>query len=102
MSEKEKVVAEVEAAVEVVKEKSYEDRPAKKFRRQGKKKVCIFCLDKSKAIDYKDIALLRKFVTEKGKIIPRRQTGVCSSHQRALAMAIKRARVVALLPYKAD
>lgn len=100
MSENEKeVVAEVAEVKEV---KTYEDRPARKFRKHSKKKVCIFCLDKSKSIDYKDIATLRKFVTEKGKILPRRQTGVCSKHQRELAVSIKRARVVALLPFQAD
>ena len=100
MSEVEKEVASVEAAPEF-KEKSYEDRP-KKYRKPNKKKVCMFCQDKSKAIDYKDVALLRKFITEKGKILPRRQTGVCSKHQRQLAAAIKMARVVALLPFQAD
>jgi small subunit ribosomal protein S18 len=63
-----------------------------------KPKVCIFCVDKS-AIDYKDIAQLRKFVSERGKIEPRRRTGVCAKHQRRLALAIKRARFLALLPY---
>lgn len=63
-----------------------------------KPKVCIFCADKS-AIDYKDIMLLRKFVSERGKIEPRRRTGVCAKHQRKLALAIKRARFLALLPY---
>jgi small subunit ribosomal protein S18 len=63
-----------------------------------KPKVCIFCVDKS-AIDYKDIVQLRKFVSERGKIEPRRRTGVCAKHQRKLALAIKRARFLALLPY---
>lgn len=81
--------------------KTFEDRP-KKYRKVGKKKVCPFCQDKSKTIDYKDSGRLRKFITEKGKILPRRQTGVCSIHQRELAQAIKRARHMALLPYKAD
>lgn len=101
MSEMEKVVSPVEAAPEV-REKSYEDRPAKKFRKPNKKKVCLFCQDKAKVIDYKDVATLRKFITEKGKILPRRQTGVCSKHQRQLAGEIKKARVVALLPFQAD
>lgn len=99
MSENEKVAVEV---AEVREPKTYEDRPVRKFRKPGKKKVCAFCVDKTKVIDYKDVATLRKFVTEKGKIVPRRQTGVCSKHQRELAAAIKRARVVALLPFKAD
>lgn len=76
--------------------------PAKKYRKPAKKKVCVFCQDKSIVIDYKDTARLRKFMTEKGKILPRRQTGVCSTHQRELALAIKRARVMALLPFQAD
>lgn len=99
MSDKEKLVEADLAhdAVEVNEEKGY-----KKFRKRSKKKVCMFCLDKAKAIDYKDVATLRKFVTEKGKIVPRRQTGVCSKHQRELALEIKRARIVALLPFKAD
>jgi small subunit ribosomal protein S18 len=63
-----------------------------------KPKVCSFCVDKS-AIDYKNIAQLRKFVSERGKIEPRRRTGVCAKHQRRLALAIKRARFLALLPY---
>jgi small subunit ribosomal protein S18 len=63
-----------------------------------KPKVCIFCVDKS-VIDYKNIAQLRKFVSERGKIEPRRRTGVCAKHQRGLALAIKRARFLALLPY---
>ena len=71
-------------------------------KRMPKKKVCQFCVDKMDDIDYKDVARLKKYVTEKGKMIPRRMTGVCAKHQRVLAVAIKRARVMALLPYKAD
>jgi small subunit ribosomal protein S18 len=63
-----------------------------------KPKFCPFCADKS-VIDYKDISKLRKFVSERGKIEPRRRTGVCAKHQRRLALAIKRARFLALLPY---
>ncbi len=70
------------------------------MRKPAKKKVCIFCVDKVDDIDYKDINKLRKFVTESGKIAPRRSTGTCAKHQRALATAIKRARQMALLPYK--
>lgn len=65
----------------------------------GRRKVCRFCADKSMFIDYKDSRGLSHFVTEGGKIIPRRITGTCSRHQRRLTVAIKRARVVALLPY---
>jgi len=71
-------------------------------KRVPKKKVCMFCVDHIEEIDYKDVAKLRRFVTEKGKILPRRMSGVCAKHQRPLAVAIKRARVMALLPYKAD
>ena len=74
-------------------------RPARKAPR---KKVCTFCVDKATEIDYKDVAKLRKFITEKGKIVPRRMSGVCAKHQRLLAEAIKRARVMALLPYVAE
>jgi small subunit ribosomal protein S18 len=71
-------------------------------RRPARRKVCTFCVDKVEAIDYKDTAKLRKFLTEKGKILPRRMTGVCAKHQRELAIAIKNARQMALLPYVAD
>lgn len=74
----------------------------KKFKRPSKKKVCIFCVDKVESIDYKDVNKLRKFITEKGKILPRRQTGVCAAHQRELTEAIKRARIMALLPFKGE
>ena len=66
-----------------------------------KKKVCKFCIQKLK-IDYKDADTLRRFVTERGKIHPRRITGTCAKHQRALALAIKRARIIALLPFVAE
>ena len=67
-----------------------------------RKKVCIFCADKVDFIDYKDSAKLRKFISERGKILPRRISGTCSKHQRELNTAIKRAREVALLPYVTD
>lgn len=70
--------------------------------RKGRRKVCGFCVDKVEHIDYKDVNRLRKFVTESGKIMPRRMSGVCASHQRELAIAIKRARIMALLPYVAE
>jgi small subunit ribosomal protein S18 len=66
-----------------------------------KKKVCKFCTQKLK-IDYKDADILRRFITERGKILPRRITGTCAKHQRALAMSIKRARIIALLPFVAE
>ncbi len=73
-------------------------------RRGGyrKKKVCQFCADKNKTIDYKDVETLKKYVTERGKILPKRVTGTCAVHQREVTKAIKRARIVALLPYQAD
>lgn len=74
----------------------------KKYRRMGRRKVCNFCVDKVGSIDYKDVNKLKKYITEKGKIVPRRQTGTCAKHQRELATAIKRARYVALLPYIGD
>ena len=65
-------------------------------------KVCQFCADKTEAIDYKDVEKLKKYVTERGKILPKRITGTCAVHQREVTKAIKRARIVALLPYTAD
>ena len=66
-----------------------------------KKKICRFCTQKLK-IDYKDVDTLRKFITERGKILPRRITGTCAKHQRALSLAIKQARIIALIPFAAD
>ena len=74
----------------------------KPFKRLNKRKVCQFCVDKAEAIDYKDVNKLKKYVTEKGKMLPRRMTGVCAKHQRMLAEAVKRARIVALLPFKGE
>lgn len=67
-----------------------------------RKKVCQFCADKTETIDYKDVDKLRKYVTDRGKILPKRITGTCAMHQRQVTKAIKRARIVALLPYTAD
>lgn len=86
-----------------VAEKEVKEERVKKYRKpNNKKKVCAFCVDKSNAIDYKDVAKLRRYITENGKILPRRQTGVCAIHQRELANAIKRARIMALLPFKGE
>lgn len=71
-------------------------------RRYGRRKVCRFCADKDLAIDYKDIRTLRYFVSERGKIVPRRISGNCAEHQRKLTEAIKRARNIALLPFTAS
>src|ERR1700682_3072288 len=70
-------------------------------RRQGggRRKVCRFCADKTLAVDYKDVRTLQSFITEGGKIVPSRTSGNCAKHQRQLAIAIKRARVIALLPF---
>ncbi len=74
------------------------NRPNKK----GRKKVCAFCVEKVEKIDYKDAAKLRKYTSDRAKILPRRVTGTCAYHQRELTTAIKRARMIALLPYTAD
>lgn len=78
-----------------------EKQTKKPIRKVTRRKVCAFCVEKVEKIDYKD-AKLKKYVTEKGKMLPRRMTGVCSKHQRELAEAIKKARVVALLPFKGE
>jgi small subunit ribosomal protein S18 len=70
-----------------------------KRRGRRKKRVCQFCADKVTSIDYKDIAKLRKYVSERGKILPRRVTGNCAKHQRAMTMNVKRARHLALMVY---
>ena len=73
-----------------------------RVRPRRRKKVCSFCVDKVEHIDYKDTAKLRRYLSERGKILPRRATGTCAMHQRQLTEAIKRARQVALLPYVID
>lgn len=70
--------------------------------RKGRRKVCTFCVDKVDYIDYKDVNKLRRFTSERAKILPRRVTGTCAKHQRELTTAIKRARNIALLPYVND
>ena len=70
--------------------------------RRAKTKVCSFCVDKVDHIDYKDVAKLRRYVTERAKILPRRISGCCAKHQRQLTVAIKRARQIALMPYTSD
>ena len=71
-------------------------------RGRRRRKVCSFCADKVETIDYKDVARLRRYLSERAKIVPRRVTGTCARHQRELTVAIKRARHIALLPYVAD
>ena len=78
---------------------AFDKNNAKNHKRR---KVCQFCADKSTSIDYKDTAKLRRYMSERGKILPRRATGTCAMHQRQLTAAIKRARQVALLPYVVD
>lgn len=70
--------------------------------RRRRRKVCSFCVEKAKSIDYKDVNRLKKYVTERGKIVPRRISGNCARHQRQLTTAIKRARLVALMPFTMD
>ena len=81
-------------------EKEMQKQPVRMNRK--KKKVCVFCAEKVENIDYKDVARLRKFTSERAKILPRRITGTCAKHQRGLTEAIKRARHVALLPFISD
>ncbi|HAT02902.1 MAG TPA: 30S ribosomal protein S18 [Oribacterium sp.] len=82
------------------------DKSGSRPRRAGgfrsRRKVCVFCSEKAKDIDYKDVATLRKYISERGKILPRRITGTCAKHQRAITLAVKRARHVALLPFQVD
>lgn len=83
------------------------DRPERPERdnrrgRKGRKKVCGFCVDKVETIDYKDVARLRRYISERAKILPRRVTGTCARHQRELTVAIKRARQIALMPFVSD
>ena len=72
------------------------------FKRKPRKKVCQFCQEKATNIDYKDLGKLKKYTTERGKILPRRITGACAKHQRMVTRAIKRARTIALMPYTLD
>lgn len=79
------------------------DRSARRPRgRRPRRKVCQFCVDKVEHIDYKDVARLRRYISERGKIVPHRVSGNCAKHQRQLATAIKRARHAALLPFSVD
>ncbi len=78
------------------------ERPQRPANRQRRRKVCTFCTERDAVIDYKNPAQLRKFISERGKILPRRMTGTCARHQRQLTTAVKRARQIALLPYVTD
>jgi small subunit ribosomal protein S18 len=77
-------------------------KQVKRVERRVKRKPCAFCLDKSLAVSYRDVNRLRKYVSERGKIVPRRISGTCAKHQRMLTTAIKRARQIAFLPYVAE
>lgn len=79
-----------------------EERKMRPRVRRSRRKVCKFCVEKATTIDYKDTNKLKGFISEAGKILPRRMSGVCAKHQRDLAIAIKRARVMALLPFAAE
>lgn len=76
-------------------------KPKQQQFRKKKKRPCVFCIDK-KILDYKDIAFVRRFVTDRGKIAPRRMSGCCALHQRMVAKAVKRARQIGLAPYVVD
>ena len=78
------------------------ERPGGRGGRKGRRKVCQFCVDKIDSIDYKDVARLRRFMSERAKILPRRVTGTWARHQRDLTVAIKRARQIALLPFVSE
>jgi small subunit ribosomal protein S18 len=78
-----------------------DSRPRRRGRGRPRRRICAFCVDKVNTIDYKDTEMLNRYVNEFGRIRPRRQTGTCAKHQRALAVAIKRARHIALLPFVA-
>ena len=79
-----------------------QDKDNKRSGRKGRRKVCGFCVDRADNIDYKDISKLRRYISERAKILPRRVTGTCAHHQRSLTTAIKRARHLALLPFSSD
>ena len=78
------------------------DSPMRRRGARRRKKVCVFCADKNAVIDYKDVNKLKRYVSERGKILPRRITGNCAKHQRALTVAVKRARHIALMPYTVE
>lgn len=100
------VAAEPEAAQEAAPEKKpqgareeFSEKPVFQRNTRFKRKVCRFCHDKNAVIDYKDVRLMEQFITDRGKILPRRVTGTCAKHQRGIAQAIKRARILALVPF---
>ena len=82
--------------------KERSDAPMRKRGGRRRRKVCVYCADKNAVIDYKDVNKLKRYVSERGKILPRRITGNCAKHQRALTVEIKKARHIAIMPYVAD
>ncbi len=105
MEEKEIAVENEQVTMEnaIEENNAKAEKEVKKFvKKTAKRKVCAYCADGIKDVDYKDVNRLRKFMTEKGKILPARQTNNCAKHQRQVSRAIKRARYMALLPYLAD
>ena len=105
MEEKEIAVENEQVTMEnaIEENNAKAEKEVKKFvKKTAKRKVCAYCADGIKDVDYKDVNRLRKFMTEKGKILPARQTNNCAKHQRQVSRAIKRARYMALLPYLED
>ena len=103
MDNEQVVVTEAEQQSETRETREPRERDAKApFRNKRRKKVCAFCADKIDYIDYKDTARIRKNLSERAKILPRRVTGTCARHQRQLTIAVKRARHLALIPYITD
>ena len=95
-------VKEQAAPAEKAERSERPERPARNFRK-GRKKVCSFCVDRQHTeIDYKDVAKLKRYISERSKILPSRVTGTCTRHQRELTIAIKRARHLALIPFVSD
>ena len=101
---KETVAVETPVEEAPARENTRSERPARPAQKNNRrrKKVCAFCADKIDEIDYKDTARLRKYVSERANILPRRISGTCAKHQRQLTVAIKRARHIALMPYISD
>lgn len=96
----ENIVEKTEETAQASAEKKENRIRRRPMRRR--KKVCAFCVEENKEIDFKDVATLKKYVSERGKIFPRRITGNCAKHQRAITLAVKRARHVALMPYTVE
>ncbi len=89
-------------AAPAARNENTEGQQQKAFRPHRKKKICVFCAEKIEHIDYKDVPRIRKNLSERSKILPRRVTGTCAKHQRQLTEAVKRARTIALIPYVSD